>query len=584
MAEPKIKRPASRKATTPTLKTNVTAIIKAEAQITSNAMEIEDGFVSAYDSNTIQPEINPEKYHAFLEQNNTLNQCVSAMEVNIDGTGQDLVRTDGEELDEKVDTKPIAELTQFFEEVYPGMSFTTLRRELRRQTEITGYGCVEVIRNPKDSIIFLRPLESKTIRLQKLGDPVTTVKTLIRGGVEAKVQLQTRERIFVQLNNKKKVFFKEYGSSRDLDKKTGEWADKGTRLPFNDRASEIIYTTIHRAASSPYGVPRWLNNLPSVIGSRSAEELNLEFFESGGIPPLMVFIAGGAMGETARRQLENLFSGRAKDKLKGVVADIQSTTGSIDKGGGVNVQIETFGSEKQQDSMFEKYDDKCERRVRASFRLPPLFVGKADDYSYASVFASYTVAEAQVFAPERLEFDELINNTIMKELTQGLYKIKSRPLTVADAETNLDALGIAVEAQVITKKGLIDEINKIGSLNIKALDGSAGEELAHGVDSAIINLGDSRKPVGEVPAAATEIDAGEVTKMDLGYLSDIANLQTRSLLTGLGKVEAKELENMFTGLNKFEKNMISVLTSHKLYASVEHDPTGMSELCACVAE
>jgi len=567
------------------LKTNITAIIKAEAQVTSNALDIEDTFLNSYTTSILHPQIAPDVYYSLVEQNNALNQCISAMEVNIDGTGFDIVRTDGEELTD-ADEPALTPVKEFLAEVAPTISFVTLRRQLRRQLEISGYGCIEVIRNPKDDIIFMRTLESKTIRLMKLGDAVPTVKTLIRGGTEMKIQTLTRERRFVQMVNRKKIYFKEFGSTRDLAKANGTFlADQGKRLPFEERASEIIYLVVHRSAVSPYGVPRWLNNLPSVIGSRSAEELNLEFFAAGGIPPLMIFISGGAMAETARKQLEGLLAGKARNKLKGIVADIQSTSGTIDKGGGVRVDIESFGSDRQQDSMFENYDIRCEQRVRASFRLPPLFVGKADDYSYASVFASYTLAEAQVFQPERMEFDEAFNNTVMKEMTKGVYRIKSKPLTVADAETNLKTLQTAMNGGAITKKDLVENLNLVGSVTLKPLV-DTGEEPAERF-SGSSSADQVRNPHIEDFDDDDQIDesTGEpVAKVDLSYLGVIADLQVRNLTKSIPAKDLKALETSLESLNAFELDMVNMLVSNKIYASVENDSVGMSELVGAVSQ
>lgn len=575
---------------------NMTAIIKAESQVTSNGLEVEDAFIQHYDNSVIQPEISPETFYSLTEQNNTLNQCVSAMEVNIDGTGYDVVKYDGSEVGD-ADEAAVGLINEFLDEVSPETSFTTLRRQLRRQSEISGYGCIEVIRNPKGEIVFLKTLESKSIRLMRLDDAVTTVKSLIRGGMEMKISALTRERRFVQIVNEKKVYFKEFGASRDLSKTRGVWTPKGTSLPATERATEIIYTTIHRAKNSPYGVPRWLNNLPSVIGSRSAEELNLEYFEAGGIPPLMVFISGGAMAETARKQLEGLLAGKARNKLKGIVADIQSTSGTIDKGGGVKVDVESFGSDRQNDSMFENYDDKCEKRVRASFRLPPLFVGKADDYSYASVFASYTLAEAQVFAPERQEFDEAFNTTVMKEMTKGKYKIKSKPLRVADAETNLKALELAMNGGAIPKKGLIDNLNQIGSINLKNLEkdedtiaerfsgSSSADQVRNPSPEAFKDVTgvEGAPPAASAPPTEEDEDGTQVAKADLSYLARIADMQVLNLTTTLEKQEVDELVKTIRGLSPFEGNMVNMLVANKVYATVDNDPEGMSELCGAVA-
>ena len=549
------------------LDTELMVITKAEAQITSNALDIEDGFKNLYNNGIITPEIAPDVYYGLVEENNTLGQCISAMEVNIDGTGYEIVRTDGEEISD-TEKKDVEKIESFLTEVYPEVFLTTMRRRLRRHAETSGYGCMEVVRNPKGDIVFMRDLDSKTIRLRKLGDPVPVTKTLSRNGADMSITVQVRERTFVQIISNKKVFFKQFGSTRDLNKKTGVFSNG--KLPSKDRATEILYYAINKSAKTAYGVPRWLNQLPSVIGSRSAEELNLEFFESGGIPPRMIFVSGGVMAETTKNNLNALLSGRAKDKLKGLVADIQSTGGTIDKAGSVSVKVESFGSEKQKDSMFENYDDKCEKRIRGSFRLPPVFMGKVDEYSYASVFASYTVAEAQVFAPERMEWDELFNNTVMKELTDGVYQIKSNPLTVVDAETNLKALELAIEGRVISASGLRGELNKIGTLDLKEIE--KDDELVTAKEIVA-----TPQPVApKAPVKKSAVSVG-----DFAHLSDVALLQSKLLLATITKDEIVDLEKLLKNMSDSDKELVGMLTTTRIYNTIDNDVEGMVELCGC---
>ncbi len=565
------------------LATQLLTVVKAESQILSNALEVEDGFANEYGGNIVEPEIPPERFASLVEQNNTLSQCISAMEVNIDGTGYEIVRADKVALSTE-DKIEVAKLDEFFSEVYPATSLTTVRRQNRRYLESVGYSCIEVIRNPKGDIIFLRTLDPKTIRLMKLGPSVPAKKSITRGGTTLTVNLQVRERIFVQMINTNKVYFKEFGASRDLDKKTGKWAQSGSQLPADTRSSEIIYLTVNKSVKTAYGVPRWLNNLPSVIGSRSAEELNLEYFDSGGVPPLMVLIAGGSMGAEALKQIRALLSGKAKEKLRGVVADIHSTTGDIHKGGGVSVQVETFDSARQQDSMFETYDEKCEKRTRGSWRLPPLFVGKAEDYSFASVFASYTLGEAQVFSPERDEFDEAFNNTIMKVLTGGLYLLRSKPLTVADATSKLKALELAAKHRVVSRNQLREGLNVSSDLDIpmEEEDGEL-EDLNSMAGGRRVNdpgIDPNRSPTN--PGAGQQGDIPPVTKADLSYLGDIANEQVRILLKGGTPNEKVELGKQLETLNSTERNMVMMLTSNKVFVVTENDSAGMTELLGSI--
>ena len=187
-----------------------------------------------------------------------------------------------------------------------------------------------------------------------------------------------RERSYVQKVGAEYIYFREFGSSRDINKKTGQWSD--TKLAVLERGNEIIHLIVNKAANSPYGVPRWINQVPSVIGSRGAEELNIDFFKSGGIPPAIVFIAGGYMGATVRKQLENIFNAPSNKSVRGAVVEVQPSGGSIDKENKPEIQVERFGESSKDDSMFETYDEKCERRTRKSFRLPPLFVGIYRDW------------------------------------------------------------------------------------------------------------------------------------------------------------------------------------------------------------
>jgi PBSX family phage portal protein len=587
----KINRPSKK------LVTDIVAI-KSNNPVQSNALEIEDNFKNHYFDNIINPDINPEQYYGLVEENNTLGQCITAMEVNIDGTGQEIVRADKEKLGEK-DLKNVEYLNQFLAEVYPLVSFTTLRRTLRREAETTGYACMEVIRNPKGDIVFLRALSSKKIRLLQLGEPIESTKSLTRGGETIEITMGVRDRVFVQLINNRKIYFSEYASSRHLDKYTGEWADSEDILPAKNRASEILYFTVNVSSKSSYGVPRWLNQIPSVVGSRAAEELNLEFFKSGGIPPVMIFISGGQMGDIARQNLQNMLNGSARHKLKAIVADIQSSGGTIDKAGAVSVKVEKFGSAKQNDSMFENYDDKCEKRVRASFRLPPLFLGKADDYSYASVFASYTVAEAQVFAPERMEFDTLINATIMKELSNGEYKIESKPLTVSDASTDIEALKLAITNTKVTPATIKAGVNSISSLNIPIEDEDyiLDEFELEDMEDPTKNPLEEKPPKKKTPKGKDkekdkdkdkevdkDIDKSETPlfKTDISYISMLANTQLVKLDEGLTKQQDETLLKAMEALNPNELNLVYILVSNKLYASMDNDPDGMAELCECL--
>lgn len=448
----------------------------------SNALQYEDDFNGIYgvsgakdsskDVVIIEPPYNPLTLEKLSKHNNALGPCIDAMETNIDGTGFEIIKREGktDKNDETAKT-----LHDFFSEPWPGCSFTTVRKALRRDMETVGYGFLEVIRNPLREVMFIRHIEAKTMRLCQLGDPIIAKRKVIRNGKELEATVALRFRRFVQKIGTAYVYFKEFQSDLDMDKLSGEWAKPGQQVPFDLRASEILYFTIDQDVNTPYGVPRWIPQMPSVLGSRQAEENNLTFFESGGVPPFMLIVQGGILAQEARDALETALSDKGVGKQRGVVVEVQSASGSLDDtGGNVKVAVEKFGAEKQNDSSFEGYDDKCELKIRGSFRLPAIFVGRADSYNFATAFASYMVGEAQCFKPERDEFDEVISLRLFPVLVGDKakeYKFRSLPIVVNDAKERLSGVKMAQDAGAITKGDLVDNINEITGLSLKCAEG-----------------------------------------------------------------------------------------------------------------
>lgn len=873
--------------------------------ISSKAVLAEDAFASLYYNATtghgvaISPPYDPARLLQFEQENNTLAQCVSAMEVNIDGTGHVI-----EPKDDKVEAKKdpnIEALDDFFMEPYPGESFVTQRRKMRRELEITGNAYLEVIRNPADEIVFVRPIDVTTIRILRLGNPVPVEKVINRRGSEVKLKVLVRERIYVQMIGSTTIYFKEYGASRDVDREKGVWSAKGQRLLATQRGSEVIHFTVNKDVATPYGVPRWINQLPSVVGSRRAEELNLSFFNNGGIPPALVIVQGGQFIGDSKKELKNIFGGGAASKNSAAIVEVHGTGGGIDSSGAVRVTVERFGAEKQKDchdavtevltsegwvqfpelmkdipiatlnpqtnkmefkvptelvaydysgemiqiatksvnmvvtpnhdlwrrtrkgryikskaesykgqqtwmttaakstgvskkvidiprytkrvdtptgvcsipvhdllwfmglyigegcvyppekgcynirlgaksevkvkifkdsalhivtylkdsvvhqhplskggssiefsdkslslwlyssighgavnkrlpswsldlnaeqsdillsslyisdgsrcpgrvawsygtaskglandvqilalrcghratvsedssrywrvnivpdasevcvsakdiiaydgrvycvrvpnhllftrregrvvvsgnSMFEKYDERSEKRVRSSFRLAPLFVGRAEDYTRATADTSYIVGEAQVFTPERTEFDEKINVTLMRGLDDtGEYKFRSLPIVVKDTETQLKAVELASKVKAITKEQLIEAINEMVNLNLKFdeslnLDTTSGGDLDEGGANLQIQKSDPFEILGI---------AAEYT-LALGLDGHASKLS---------KEEFSDLKTRIQKLSEPHKELFDAIVAGRALTSVDADPQGASELC-----
>lgn len=448
-------------------------IFKGDSTILSNASPVEDDTYSKWyrdDSaqGLIEPPYNPQALEELVEQNNTLGPCIDAMITNIDGTGYEIERRDGESMEE-ADFKAIEPATQFFDECWPMMSFQTLRQKTRREKEATGNGYMEVIRNASDEIIFVGPLESKMMRIARLDAPTPVITEIERRGSVQKVTRMVRERRFAQKVGESLMWFKEFGASRDLNKKTGAWAPKGS-LPYADRATEVLHFGVIPDINTPYFVPRWIGQTPSVVGSRKAEEHNLEFFDSGGIPPYLVIVQGGQLAEDTVEAVRNALN------QKGAHARVQvieafATQGSLDKGSNVQVKVERFGGERSNDAMFQQYDKDSENRVRRAFRLPEILVGKTESMNFATAHASYLVAEAQVFAPERDSFDEIISNTLMPNLIGNRdYVYRSKPISIIDAQTKLNVIQSALGNSVVDQEHLVTLLGEVAGVEFQTVE------------------------------------------------------------------------------------------------------------------
>ncbi len=599
-------------------------ILKAERQlIQSRALEIEDDPFVQLDIQTLgeqnqilNPTYPPVQLTFLTHQNNTLLQAIAAMEINIDGTGYEIQRKDGADMSEDDDKKTQA-LREFFDEPWPGMSFTTIRRRVRRDIESEGNGYLEVLRDQGGRIRMVRHVEAKMMRLLRLDQPRPVNKTIMRGGQKVTVKIVDRRRRYVQVVGRSKVrYFKQFGEEGKLDAHTGYWegdalagsmgsiTGDGPNDPNNagpekiftseikpgHEASEIIHFTAINDVLTPYGVPRWINKMPSVLGSRKAEEFNLEFFDHGGLPPAMILIMGGQLSNESRTELTNYLAGKAKMKQRGVITEIFAASGDLGSAGSVKVSVERFGDERQKDSLFQMYDANCADHIRTGFRLPPMFLGLSEAYNFATAYTAYMIAEAQVFAPERKEFDEQINLMLMKEMdSSGDYKYRSRGLNVVDVEQKLKGLEISKDYMDPTSFiAAMNEIVRTDFVPKEGIDDEVMNEQVMEQVNAITGAGERREAARQETEEAVSTTRGEgnarVLKVEYDdVLKNLAN-DWADHLTGDVTWEDDHVETMKKAIGSLQGGVRKMFDSYvglKMSAG-GHDDAGVAELLGCV--
>ena len=94
-----------------------------------------------------------------------------------------------------------------------------------------------------------------------------------------------------------------------------------------------------------------------------------------------------------------------------------------------------------------------------------------------TAFASYTVAEAQVFKPERDMFDEIISLKLLTAMGYDGYRLRSRPLVIEDATLKLQGIEVVMGMGDQVEPGdVVTEVNNITGTKLKVSD--AAPDLA----------------------------------------------------------------------------------------------------------
>lgn len=493
-----------------------------------NTHSVTDPFADTYTSGiggaltVIQP---PYNFHALARlpyENSTLLQCIDAMIRNCDGhgwyleyIGDDKDKESGAALAEKATLEKLLK--------YPNAdySFQELRERLRMDKEATGNAFLEIGLDRKGRVTMLHHVPASTVRRTMRDREETEYDAPIPRDGSDTSRVRKRFCRYVQLVNEKRIYFKEWGDPRAIDPETGQVNDA---LPFDKQATAIHHFSIYHPAST-YGVPRWINQLPSILGSRQAELTNYDYFKDNAIPAMAILVAGGVLTGTTLDNLEDQFSaikGRAAaHRMVFIEArgdeDLASQDGQVPI---PKIEMKSLRGEQQSDALFEKYEDACEVKTRSSFRLPPLFTGRSQDYTLATAKTSITVAEGQVFGPERRAFDDFMDTRILSTYAAKYWAFRTQPAKITDAEEVIDALVAFDEMGAMTPNMAIQMANEYFDLDMASIEEPWGnwpfeivktlatsgrlkgmEEIAEKIDPKLATLPGAGAPPADKPEA-----------------------------------------------------------------------------------
>lgn len=539
----------------------------------------------------VTPRVDPLRLLDLVHENNTLGPCVEAMVVNCEATGwtvepaPDLPDDRHEEAERRA-----AEVREALEEPFRGLDMVDLRKALRRDMESCGTGYLELLKNSVGEVVFLNHAPAGRMRAVTLDDPVSVEVEVTRGGRPIKTTMEQSERRWVRSIGGRQIrYYAEVGASRDLDRLTGKWST-GRRVTKRRRANEIVPLRVKPDPRKPYGLPRWYGQLPSVMGSRLAEEFNVAYLQSGGVPPALLLVSGGRLAASAAEAIKNLMQRKGSPQVTIEVIEAFMATGPIDQRSTIKLELERFGAEQLKDSLFEGYDKRCEERVRKSFRLPPLFLGMSEDFSFATAFASYLVAEAQVFRPERAVFDDAMNMHVLPHLSGGADDLvfRSHALSVHDIANRIMALKLLWEAKAIDRIDLVSQVNEhldmdVPEPDVEKLDAEAAARAPDFVPDGEEREGDGGGPQGAPSNGPTRKGDGIDVEGAIALARTVADAIKRGVGHHTGSVEYQNLVARVADLHPEEQAVYRAELATLAYEDVQADPEGASLLAGCSA-
>ena len=395
-----------------------------------------------------------------VEGSSILPQCIRAYKNNIAGFGigvryKEDIKETPEMLEEYNRAEKIIDLLntdQDTKEVF---------EDVIEARETYGVAYIEVIRTlagDVEQIEFIK--DTASVEKTKPLSPYISATSYYKGEV---VERKKKFCKYKQTVGGCTVYFKEFGDPREMDNRSGNYIEPGETLDAQYHANEIIEFAI---GTKPYGRVRWIGQVLGVDGSRSAEQLNNNYFKNGRHTPLMIMIKGGTLSEDSFAKLESYMN-----DIKGengqhafLLLETESTDGrtGFEQQERPEIEVKDLASVLQKDELFQEYLENNRRRVQSSFQLPDLYTGYTTDFNRATAQTAMEVTEKQVFQPERLSLAWVINNKLLNGYNFKYVEVFFRTPDVTNPDDLAKMLGVVNAAGGLTP-------NKAKDILFKAL-------------------------------------------------------------------------------------------------------------------
>lgn len=463
------------------------------------------------------------------EKSSILLQCIHAYVTNICSNGYRVVAADPTV---DIDKAEYDTLKSFIDSANSEESLATINSKQVIQYETYGFSFIEVIRDKRGRVSLLRTAKSASTRIMSTDEsPIRVSYKIMRGGRRSTVNEYRRFRKYVQLRSGSRVYFKQFGDPRRMDFRTGRYETVDYKVEDKNLATEILHNK--QFSEDAYGIPRWIGQLPNLLGSRELEEVNLRYFEDNTVPPALLAVSGGRLTKQSFTELTAQLSseGIGKDRQnKIILIEAVPEVADLDGKGDVKLDLHKLTDVRQSDGLFKEYDQSNREKVRTAFRLPAVFLGVSESITFATANVTSYLAEIQIFLPERNKHDEFLNKNLINHsmgLNLKTVKLESKGPSVTNPEQIVKTLTALNVMGGVTPRTSISVINETLQLTIDQYpeQGEEGWEEWMDLPLSLAIRKQGTQQTGDTPNTH---DMQQIKDDDIKELEDSGDIAPRS--------------------------------------------------------
>lgn len=216
------------------------------------------------------------------------------------------------------------------------------------------------------------------------------------------------------------VSYYDFGAKVEYDengKPQPKLAEGATRWNVN----ELVPLQLYTSETPHYGLPPDASLTGDYLADLNASQTNINFFDSKGVPPSLIFVQGEEVeeGEIVRIEVPEKFVKQIANTLRSSSAREQRVA-VIGVPSGFKAQVESLAVTSERDLGYVNFRGDVRRAVLAGWRLSPVFVADIEDAGRYTAEVERQLTKEQVFDPEQEEIAELLDFSIVAELFPSL--------------------------------------------------------------------------------------------------------------------------------------------------------------------